>query len=152
MFLAAVVFLQQALMFCPIFPDNPSLHKTCNQLSGYSRGTRRLSYCCYISPLSGTHGEENPALLFGARIVHCEQVVWEERHQKCMKVVVLSSKQEYIYAGKPCCKRKIFKFKQNKNPVSMFVDRIQPIVANIWINIQQTACANRPTHPHSRRW
>lgn len=71
----AVVFLQQAHMFRSIFPlHNPSLHKTCNQLSGYSEGTQRLSYKrCYISlctaeeRVSGEGRKENPALLFGAR-------------------------------------------------------------------------------------
>lgn len=34
---------RHARMFCPIFPSTiPSLHKTCNQLSGYSEGTQHL--------------------------------------------------------------------------------------------------------------
>lgn len=79
-------FCQQAGISCPIFPpDNPSLHKTCNQLSGYSEGTLRLSSNTVTSAHrgravgrrggGGLEEEENPALLFSARTARSECVV-----------------------------------------------------------------------------
>lgn len=62
------------------FPlDNPSLHKTCNQLSGYSEGTQCLSSNTVTSAHWGRALErgrqENPALLFSARTARSEHVV-----------------------------------------------------------------------------
>lgn len=76
------------------FPlNNPSLHKTCNQLSGYSEGTERQH--CYISRRgravrekengSGRGREENPALLFTARAARSERVVWEGGGERVRK-------------------------------------------------------------------
>lgn len=70
------------------FPlDNPSLHKTCNQLSGYSEGTQRLSITVTSAYWEralerGTVREENPALLFSARPARSKRVVWEQGGSK----------------------------------------------------------------------
>lgn len=91
------------------FPlDNPSLHKTCNQLSGYSEGTQRLG----SNTVTSAHGgrtvergkgrgrEENPALLFSARTARSECVVGaaggsEEGWGKRMVVVVFNASRSY---------------------------------------------------------
>lgn len=78
-------------MFCPIFPDNPSLHKTCNQLSGYSKGTRRLSSVAVTSADWAGHTGRKTLPYFSVPELHRTSKWCEGRNQKCTKVVVLSS-------------------------------------------------------------